>query len=119
MAVVPGHELGRGPRAREVLAGNAEAPVRLRPDRVDHGVVYPREVLSRDVAPHLDVPEEAKARPLGDLLERARDSLDVLVVRRDAEPDEPPGRGKPLDHVHLGRSVGGQQSAGGVEPGRP
>ena len=62
VAVVPGDELGRGPRAGQVLARDAEPPVGLRADRVDDGVVEPRELVVRDVAADLDVAEEAEAR---------------------------------------------------------
>ena len=39
VAVVPGDELGRGPRAGQVLARDPEPPVGLRADRVDDRVV--------------------------------------------------------------------------------
>ena len=103
--------VGRRPRAGQVLAGDAEPPVGLRADRVDDGVVEPRELVVRDVAADLDVAEEAEARPPRDLLERARDRLDLRVVGRDAEPDEPPGRRQPLDQVDLDRQVARQQRA--------
>ena len=48
MAVVPGDELGRRPRAGEVLARNAEPVVRLRADGVDDRVVEADEVVVRD-----------------------------------------------------------------------
>ena len=44
VAVVPGDELGGGPRARQVLAGDAHAPVGLRADRVDDRVVEAGEI---------------------------------------------------------------------------
>ena len=92
---VAAHEPG------QVLAGDPQAPVGLRAERVDDRVVEPRQLLVRDVAADLDVAEEAEARLRGDLLERARDRLDVRMVGRDAEPDEPPRRRQPLDHVDL------------------
>ena len=74
----------------------------------------------RDVLADLDVAEEAKPRSLGDPLERARDGLQVRMVGRDAEADEPPRRRQPLDHVHLGRRIGArEQVPGGVEGRRP
>ena len=118
VAVVPGDELGRRPRAGQVLAGDPEPPVGLRADGVDDRVVALAQLVVRHVAPDLDVAEEAEARPRSDLLERARDGLELRVVGRDAEPDEPPRRRQPLDHVDLGRRFGGQQGAGGVEAGR-
>ena len=119
MAVVPGDELGRGPRTREVLAGDGEPPVALRADGVDHGVVEADEVGVVEVAADLDVADEAEPRTVGDLLERARDALQLRVVGRDPEPDEPPRRRQPLDHVHLDGLLGSEQRAGGVEAGRP
>ena len=72
-----------------------------------------------EVAADLDVAEEAEARLLGDPLEGARDRLELRMVGRDAEPDEPPRRRQALDHVHLDREVGVEQRPGRVEAGRP
>ena len=47
----------------------------------------------RDVAPDLHVPEEAKARPSGDLLEGTRDRLELRVIGRDTQANEPQGVG--------------------------
>ena len=93
VAVVPGDELGRGPRPGQILSGDAETPVRLRTDGVDHPVVERRELVVRDVAADLDVSEEAEPRTCRDLLERARHGLELRVIGRDAEPDEPQGVG--------------------------
>ncbi len=71
------------------------------PDCVDHGVVERRELVVRDVTADLDVSEEAEARPRGDLLERARHGLELRMIGRDTEPDEPPRCRQPLDHVDL------------------
>ena len=71
VAVVPGNELRRGPRPGKVLAGDPEAPVRLRADRVEDGVVRVHELVVRHRLADLDVPEEAEPGPLGDALERA------------------------------------------------
>jgi hypothetical protein len=115
VAVVPGDELGGGPRAGQVLAGDAEPAVGLRADGVDDGVVQAHEVLVEQVAAHLDVAEEPEAGLVGDPLEGTRDRLQLGVVGRDAEPDEPPRRGQALDQVDLGRRIRGQQRAGCVE----
>ncbi len=119
MAVVPGDERRRGPRAGQVLAGNPHPPVGLRAEGIDDGVVERRQLVVREVAADLDVAEEPKARALRDLLEGARDGLDLRVVGGDAEPDEPPRRRQPVEHVDLdGRLVAREQRAGRVEPRR-
>ena len=119
VAVVPGDELGGRPRARQVLAGDAEPPVGLGADRVDDGVVERGELLVRDVAADLDVAEEAESRARGDLLEGTRDGLELGVVGSDAEPDEPPRRRQPLDHVDLDRRILAREQRGRrVERGR-
>ena len=69
-----------------------------------------------EIAPDLDVAEKPEAGLGGDLLERPRDGLQLRVVRRDAEPHEPPGRRQPLDDVHL--RAGGEQRTCGIEPRR-
>ena len=93
MAVVPGDELGRRPRAAQILAGNPEPSVSLRADRVDDGVVEAHEIGVVDVAPKLHVAEESEARLFRDPLERPRDRLQLRVIRRHPEPDKSPGRG--------------------------
>ena len=105
VAVVPGDELRRRPRAGEVFARNVQATVALRTGRVDDRVVEPGEIRMREVASHLDVAEEPEARPGRDPLERPGDRLQLRVVGRDAEPHQTPGRGQALDHVHLDRQV--------------
>ncbi len=107
-----------GPRAGKILAGNRHPPVGLGADRVDDGVVEAQQVVVAQVAPHLDVAEEAEPGPLGGLLERARDRLDLGVVGRDAEPHEPPRRRQALEEVDLDREVGGEQRPRGVEARR-
>ena len=119
MAVVPGDERGGRPRARQVLARDPHAPVGLCADGVDHRVVELDEIRVVDVAADLDVADEAEAGLRGDLLERPRDGLDLRMVGRDAEADEPPRRRQPLDHVNLDADVGSQQRTGRVEAGRP
>ena len=89
----PTNSLGRR-AARQVLAGNAAAPVALRLRRP-----RPRRRTTRrastwvDVTADLDVAEEAKAGLRGGLLEHARDRLDLRVVGRDPAADQAPGVG--------------------------
>ena len=99
MAVVPGDENSRGPRAGQVLARDVHPPVGLRADRVDDGVVERVQLGRADLVPDVDVAEEPEAGLLRGLLEDARDRLDLRVVGRDAEPDEAPRGREPLDHV--------------------
>jgi hypothetical protein len=120
VAVVPGHERGRGPRPGQVLAGDPQPTVSLGAEREHHAVVPLGELVMRHVPSDLDVPEEAKPFRRGDLLERPRDGLDVRMVRRDAEAHEPPRRRQPVDQVDLDARVGArEQRARGVEAGRP
>ena len=120
VAVVPGHELGRGPRARQIFTRNPQPLVRLRADGVEDRVVERGELVVTDVASDLDVAEEAEARTRRDLLERARHGLQLRMVRCDAEPYEPPGGRQALDHVHLDRRIlAREEGAGGVERGWP
>ena len=119
MAVVPGDERRGRPRPREILPGNPEVPVRLRPDRVDDCVVPLDELGVRDRSTDVDVPEETEPGTCRRLLERARHRLDVLVVGSDAEPDEPPRRRQPVEQVHHDRGVfAAKQRIRRIEPGR-
>ncbi len=115
MAVVPGNELRCRPRARQVLAGNAHPAIGLRTVGVDHRVVEHGQLVVRDVPPHVDVAEEPKPGPLRDLLEGARDGLDLRMIGRNTETDEPPRSGQPIEHVDLDRRVVSEQCTRGVE----
>ena len=120
VAVVPGDERRRRPRAGQILAGDVHPPVGLRAEGVDDRVVQLRQLVVGEVAADLDVAEEAEAGALRDPLERARDGLDLGVVGRDAEPDEAPRRRQPVEHVHLdGRLLAREQRSRRVEPRRP
>src|SRR5205085_674523 len=80
----------------------------------------PDEIVVREVAADLDVAEEAKAGPGGDLLEGSGDGLDVRMVGRDPAADEAPRRRQPLDQVDLdGRILAREQLPGRVEARRP
>ncbi len=92
MAVVPGDELGRRPRSRQVLSRDAEPAIRLRAEGVDDRVVEPRQVARRQIAADLDVAEEAEAGLQGDPLEGPGDGLQLRMVGSHAEPYEAPRR---------------------------
>ena len=101
MAVVPGHELGGGPAAGQVLARDAERLVRLGAGRVDHGRVVAHQLVVRDVHAHLDVSEEAAVAPEGLLVEGLVQPLDLLMVGRNAGAEQAPRRREPLEQVDL------------------
>ena len=119
VTVVPGDELGCGPRAGQVLTRNSEPAIGLRADGVDDGAVELCELVVQHILADLDVPEETKAGQDRGLLERSRDRFDVGMVGRDPEPDEPPGRRQPLDHVDLDLEVAREQRGGRVEARGP
>src|SRR5437773_1504290 len=77
----------------------------LRVDGEDDRVVEAQQVVVADRAADLDVAEEAESLPRRRLDEGARDRLDVLVVGRDPEADEPPGRRQPVEYVDLDARV--------------
>ena len=120
VAVVPGDEGRGGPGAGQVLAGNAQPAVGLGADGVDDGVVDPEQVLVADRRADLHVPEETEALARGRLREGPRDRLDVLVVGRDAEANEPPRRRQAVEDVDLdARGLALQERVGGVEARGP
>jgi hypothetical protein len=100
VAVVPGHELGGRMAASQVLAGDPHAPVGLRPGGVDDLVIVLPEVIDGQILAQLDVAEEAKARVGGDLVERRRHRLDLLMIGGDTRADQPVGRRQPVVEVH-------------------
>src|SRR5262245_38890188 len=120
MPVVPGHELGGGMAAGQVLAGNPHAAIGLRAGGVDDLVIVAAQVGHAHVLAQFDAAEEAEARVGGGLVEGGGDRLDLLVIGRDAGADEPVGRGQPVEHVHLDHDVlTALQVLGRVEAGRP
>ncbi len=122
VAVVPGDELGGGPAAGQVLAGDAHAAVGLGADRVEDGVIAGQQVRVGDVRAVVDVAVEAELGMGGGLLVDAADGLDVGVVGRDAAAHEAPGGGKTVVDVDLHLEVGMrpalQQVTGRVEARR-
>ena len=92
VAVVPGGELGRRMRAGAVLAGDPEAVVGRRADRVHNRVVALAQLGARHVAAERDPAEDAKRLVRGGLCVHARDRLDLRVVGRDACTYQPEWR---------------------------
>ena len=120
MPVVPGDEFRGRMAAGEILAGNAHAPIGLGARRIDDLVVVPPEIRDGDVAAELDAAEEAKPRVRGDLVERAGDGLDLLVIGRHARAHEAVRRGHAIEQIDLGDDVLLlQQMIGRVEAGGP
>ena len=78
------------------------------------------QVIDADVAPQLDVAEEAKARVGGDAVERGGDGLDLLVVGRHAVAHQSERRRQPVVQIDLDDQFTFLEEAlGGIEPGRP
>ncbi len=123
VAVVPGDELGGGPAARQVLAGDAHATVGLGADRVDHRVVAGEKVVVGEVGAVVDVAVEAEFGVGGGLLVDAADGLDVGVVGGDAAAHEAPRSGEAVVDVDLDLEVrmglALQEVSGRVEARRP
>ncbi len=119
MAVIPADEGGGAVYACLVVAGDAEVAVERRADREDHRVVHALQLVDRDVAADLDIAEEADGALQGRFLVGAPDGLRLLVVRRDAAPDQAERRRQALDDVDP--AVGRQLQEGGnrVEAARP
>ncbi len=120
MPVEPGHEVGRGVAAQEVLTRNAHAPVGLGSGGEADLVEARPQLVECDVTSDVHVPEEAKGVVHGDPVENAGHALDLLVVWGDAETDEPERRGEPVEHVHAHRDVALlEEPLGHVEAGWP
>ena len=118
VGVVPPDELGGRVAAGQVLARDPHAPVGAGAHRVDDAVVVGQHLVAHDVAPHLDVAEEAELGVRGDLVEDPRHRLDLLVVGRHAAAHEAEGRRQAVVDVDLHRQVlGVQEALGGVEAG--
>ena len=121
--VVPAHEVDGGDAARQVLAGNVQRAIGLRPDGIDDGVVALGEFGGLHVLADHDVAEEPEARVFGGLFELLADRLDLRVVGRDAGAHQPPRGRQHLQHVDgdidvLGRVGRLQQRCRGEEPRR-
>ena len=106
--VVPAHEVDGGDAAGQVLAGNAQRPIGLRADGVDHRVVAFGELGGLHVVADRDVAEEPEPRVGRRLLELGADRLDLRMVGGDAGAHQTPRRRQHLQHVdaHVGVIVG-------------
>ena len=69
VAVVPGHELGRGVASGQILAGYAQSPVRLCPARKNDRIIVDVEFLNTDVFADIHIAKKREPR-LGGLLYR-------------------------------------------------
>ena len=119
VGVVPGDELGRGVRCREVLARDPELAVGRRAVGGDDRVIALLELGDGDVGADVDVAEELKTLTGGGLLVHADHRLDLRVVRGDPGADEPERGREPIEHVDLDRDVlAFEQVLGGVKAGR-
>ena len=87
--VVPADEVDGGDAAGQVLAGNAQRPVGLRADGVDHRVVALGQLGGLHMVADHDVAEEPEPRVQRRLLELGADRLDLRMVRapRRSAPD--------------------------------
>ena len=125
VAVVPGHELGRAERSRQVLAGDPHGAVGERAGGEHHGVVQPPHIGEGQIGPELHVAQEPDPWILRDALERPGDPLDTGVIGRHAMTEEAVGHGQAVDQIHdhaaPGLVVGiapVQQCLAGVDTGR-
>ena len=102
--VVPADEVDGGHAAGQVLAGNAQRPVGLRADGVDHRVVALGQLGGLHMVADHDVAEEPEPRIQRRLLELGADRLDLRMVRGDAGAHQAPRRRQHLQHVdaHVG-----------------
>src|SRR5215218_697385 len=122
MAVVPGHELGRGPAAGQVLAGDSHPPVGLGAHGIYHCVVAVGQLIMTHVATELDVAVEAELGMGRRLLVDPAHRLDVRMVRRHPAAHQSPWGRQAVVHVHLHAEIGVrlrlQQVARSIEAGR-
>ena len=118
VGVVPGDEIEGGVAPAQVLAGNVQAAVALRPHRVDDLVVAGAEIVDGDVPAERDVAEVADLVPGEDLRVHPRHRLDGLVVGRHAVAHQPVRRGQPVDEVDRDRIAALEQGFGREEPRR-
>jgi hypothetical protein len=92
MRVVPAHEIDGGDTARQLLTGNVQSAIGLRPDGVDHGVVVLGEFGGHDMFADNHVAEEAEAGIFCGFFEGLADRFDLGVIGRDAGAHQPPRR---------------------------
>ena len=97
--VVPAHEVDGRHAAVQVLAGDAQRPVGLRADGVDHRVVAFGQLGGMYVVADHDVAEEPEPRVQRRLLELGADRLDLRMVGRNTGTHQPPRCGQHLQHV--------------------
>ena len=120
MAVIPADEARRADHPGQVAPLDLQRRIGGRAGREDHGVVEFEQFGDGDVAADEHVAAEADIVGQRDLLVALLHRLDRLVVRGDAEADQPVGHGHAVDHVdaHL-VAIELLQGLGAVIAGRP
>jgi hypothetical protein len=65
---IPTDKFGRPYDSGQVFAGNSELPVVRRPDRQDHCIVKPLELVGGNVASDADIPDKSDLFAFRDLI---------------------------------------------------
>ena len=99
MAVVPADEFGRTHDAGKVFPRNAELAIVRRTDGKDHGVVQLKQVRDRHVLADSHIADEIDACAVRHFVVTLADRFQRLVVRGDAEADQPIRNGIAIDDV--------------------
>ena len=117
MAVVPGDELGRGPRAGQVLAGDPEPPVGLRADGVDDRVVQRSELGGADRLARRRRSRRTGTRARLAVFSKTRETA-LISGWSGATPRRTSPHGVGSRSIRSTCRAGREQRRGGVEPGR-
>ncbi len=116
---VPGHQVGGGQAAGQVLALDAQPAGPGGAVGEDDGVGVRAQVGHRQVAADLHVADEPHARVVQGVPQRVGQRPHLQVVGGDAVPHQPERRGQPVQQVDHHRDVVlGRQRLGGVDARR-
>ena len=116
MAVVPGDEGGRGPRAGQVLAGDAHPPVGLGADRVDDRVVERSSSAGLTSWPTSTLPKKRKPGSFA-VFSNTRETA-LISGWSGATPRRTSPHGVGSRSIRSTSAPRGEQRRGSVEPGR-
>jgi len=80
MAVIPGHEVGRGVAARQILARDVHAAVSLRARGIDDLMVVRLQLIHGQMLANFDVAIETNMRIGGCLVKDCSHGFDLLMI---------------------------------------
>ncbi|HRP07353.1 MAG TPA: hypothetical protein PLL69_02600 [Gemmatimonadales bacterium] len=102
----------------KILPGYVEVAVGAGTECVDYRVIVLAEFGGCDIAPYLDIADEAQQRVCCDPIEDPADRLDLRMIRRHPAAHQAVRSGQPVEQIHPALGEGLLDRFRGIESGR-